>query len=267
MERYGVIGKPIDHSLSPLLHRCLYEQTGHRAEYSRFEVEPARIAEVVPAMRALGIRGINVTSPHKVAILPCMDELDPVAKAVGAVNTVLLREDGTACGYNTDVFGFTRSMAHLGIPIGGRRFVLCGMSGGGAAVREALAREGAAEVLTASTNPAKGIAYESLRAAPPRDVIVNCTPLGMWPDVDRSVVDEAVLKRFHAAVDLIYSPTETLFLRKAAALGRATLNGLWMLVFQGIRSFSIWTGIPESAVDAEKIYRRLEVALSDERQQ
>lgn len=258
MEQYAVIGKPIAHSLSPLLHRLIYEQTGYRAEYGRFEVDPADIAGVVPALRTLGVRGVNITSPHKLAILPHVDELAPDAAAIGAVNTLLLREDGTTWGDNTDSAGFAASLAHHGVEISGRRFVLCGRSGAGAAVRHALEAHGAAEILFASTDPAKGISYDELRRSEPRDVIVNCTPLGMHPDVDRCVVDEETLSRFTTAVDLIYSPPETLFLKRAASLGLRTMNGLWMLIFQGIRSFVVWTGADTSAIDADAIYAALE---------
>lgn len=263
MEQYGLIGRPVGHSLSPRLHRLLYEQTGRQAEYGRFDVAPEHIGAALPALRALGIRGVNVTSPHKQAILPFLDELSPTAGAVGAVNTVLLREDGSAYGDNTDGYGFARGLLHVGAAITSRRFVLCGRSGSAEAVRHALEQEGAAEVLVASTDPAKGISYGELRHMEPRDVIVNCTPLGMHPNEDRSVVDEEVLRRFETAADLIYNPPETLFLRRAAALGLRTMNGLWMLIFQGIRSFEIWTGADTSGIDADAIYADLEKQLRE----
>lgn len=256
-----MIGRPIGHSLSPLLHRLIYDQAGYRAEYGRFDVDPEDMAGVIPAMRTLGIRGINVTSPHKERILPYIDEMSPTAAAIGAVNTVLLREDGSVFGDNTDSYGFAQSLLHCGIAIAGKRFVLCGLSGAGKAVVHALEHHGAAEILTASTRAQAGISYEALGTVEGKDVIVNCTPLGMHPDVDRSVVDEETLSRFGAAVDLIYNPVETKFMRLAARRGLATMNGLWMLIFQGVRSFAVWTGQEAADIDVDAIYNRLRDAL------
>lgn len=257
MEHYGVIGRPIGHSLSPLLHRLIYEQTGYRAEYSRFDVDPARMEGVIPAMRALGLRGLNVTSPHKLHILPYIDELSPTAATIGAVNTVLIREDGTVYGDNTDSYGFAHTLSHGGIATQGGRFVLCGYAGAGKAVVHALEQGGAKEIVIASTDPEKGISYEELKRSEPRDVIINCTPVGMTPNVEESVVDGDTLALFSAAVDLIYHPPETKFMRLAAERGLKALNGLWMLIYQGIRSFEIWTGCDTAGIDVDKIYDTL----------
>lgn len=261
MEYYGIIGNPIGHSLSPLLHSLIYEQLGHLAQYSRFPVDPANISEVIPAIKALGLRGINVTSPHKQAILPYLDALSPAAEAIGAVNTVSIREDGSSWGDNTDAYGFAESLVRFGVEIPGKRFVLCGNSGAGKAVVYALETGGAADVLVASTDPSKGIPYSELPGLSPRDVIVNCTPVGMHPKINQSVVDKAALSRFGAAVDLIYNPIETMFMQRAATLGLTTFNGLWMLIYQGIRSFELWTGEDISRLDVDAIYQRLKEAI------
>jgi len=229
-----------------------YRQTGFEGVYNQFEVPPESVGGVVGALRTLGIRGINVTMPYKQAIIGQLDALSPEADRIGAVNTVDMGPDGTATGYNTDYYGFLGQLAHADVQVGGRRFVVCGMSGAGKAVYNALVDSGAAEVLVASTSPQKGVPYESLRTVTGYDTIVNCTPLGMRPNTEASVVDAQVLRRFSTAVDIVYNPVDTLFLRTARDLGLKTVGGLPMLVFQGIKSFQIWTGreVPGEAADS-----------------
>lgn len=265
MPSYGIIGDPVAQSLSPYLHMMLYQRTGYSGTYGRFPVKSADMPQVLPALRTLGISGVNVTSPHKQAIIPFLDGLSPEAEEIGAVNTVHIREDGFAKGYNTDCYGFAKSLLHAGIAISGKRFLLCGLSGAGRAARYALMEQGAAEVLVASTDAKKGIPYTSLSSLPEMDVIVNCTPLGMKGREYESPVDENILLKFGAAVDLTYNPAETLFLGLARKKGLRTLNGLPMLVFQGIKSFEYWTGIMPPDVFAEEILDGLACILMENR--
>lgn len=261
MKIFGVIGNPVSHSLSPALHGMLYEQTGFDGNYSRYPVAKDEIKNVITAMKTLGISGINVTSPYKRDIIPFMDELSSEAAEIGAVNTVHLREDGTVMGHNTDSYGFAESLLHAGIEIAGKSFVVCGTSGAGKAVCHALNQYGAAKVVTASTNAENGVAYSELEHMHGIDVIVNCTPLGMRPHEDESPVPPHIFGNFSAAVDLIYNPWETVFLRGANRAGLKTLNGLPMLVFQGIRSFELWTGIDVKGGGADKIIGSLSCIL------
>jgi len=258
MELYGLIGEKLGHSLSPQLHRCIYRETGRRgAYYTPYEVERERLDQVVPAMRTLGIGGFNVTMPYKQDIMQYLDGVERDARAIGSVNTLLRRCDGGVWGHNTDAYGFVASLGYHGVEIEGKRFVMCGMSGAGRAIRHGLTQAGAAEVVVVSTDPQKGISYRELEQLPPKDVIVNCTPLGMFPHVDRCAVDDKVLQKFAVAVDIVYNPLETLFLRKARGLGLATVDGLYMLIFQGMRSFEIWTDTGLSGELAGDIYKEL----------
>lgn len=257
MQIFGVIGNPVSHSLSPQLHRMIYEALGFNGDYSRYHVEPYQVENVIPAMKALGIAGINVTSPYKWAIMPYLDEISGAAEKIGAVNTVHISENGFAVGYNTDGYGFAKSLLNAGIEIAYKKFAVCGISGAGKAVSNALLKYSAAAVIAVSTDSDKGMSYSELERLSDMDVIVNCTPLGMASHVNESPVSPEVFKNFKAAVDLIYSPAETVFLRDARLAGLQTLNGLPMLVFQGMRSFEIWTGIKPPQGLANEIITRL----------
>lgn len=257
MQTFGLIGNPVSHSLSPQLHRMLYEAVGFDGDYSRFHVEPQQLENVVPAMKAMGIVGVNVTSPYKRDIMPYLDEISGTAEKIGAVNTIRINENGLAVGYNTDGYGFAKSLLNAGVEIAYKKFVVCGTSGAGKAVSNALLKYSAAAVVAASTHPEKGMPYSELERLADMDVIINCTPLGMAPHEGESPVKPEVFKNFKVAVDLIYNPAETAFLRDARLAGLQTLNGLPMLVFQGMRSFEIWTGIEPPPGLADKIIAKL----------
>lgn len=253
MQTFGIIGNPVAHSLSPVFHRMIYAETGFEGNYSHFLVMKNEVKNVVPAMKALGISGINVTSPYKRDIMPFLDELSPEAAEIGAVNTVHVRENGTTIGFNTDSFGFAQSLLVSGIEIRGSSFAVCGISGAGKAICHVLKQYGAASVTAISTDPKNGVPYSELEHMRGMDVIVNCTPLGMTPHEGESPVSPRVFENFSTAVDLIYNPWETVFLRDARLSGLKTLNGLPMLVLQGIRSFTLWTGLEVTNTVMEKI--------------
>lgn len=262
MQNFGIIGNPVKYSLSPVFHPMIYDAVGFSGSYGRFLVLPEDVKNVPAAMKTLGIRGLNVTSPYKSDIMPYIDELSPEAAEIGAVNTVLLRDDGTTVGYNTDGYGFAESLLHAGIEIKGKSFAVMGISGAGRAVCWGLEKYGASNVTGVSTKPEKGISYAELETLTGMDVIVNCTTVGMSPDIDMSPVNPEVLANFKAAVDLIYSPAETQFLKDAGKSGLKTLNGLPMLVLQGIRSFKLWTGIEADREISCKIINNLACILA-----
>lgn len=257
MPTYGIIGNPVSHSLSPLLHGMLYEAVGYDGSYARFPVGQNEIANVIPAMKTLGIAGINITSPYKEKMLAYMDEVSAEAREIGAVNTAHIGADGVVTGYNTDAYGIAQSLLYAGIEIKGKSFAICGTGGGGKAARHALREYGADEIVMVSRNAENGITYGELENLPNMDAIINCTLLGMSPRLDESPVEPHVFAKFKAAADMIYNPVETKFLRDAKHGGLKTLNGLPMLVFQGIRSFEIWTGILTPPGVDEKIIKRL----------
>lgn len=246
----GIIGNPVEHSLSPAMHNAAFEQLGLNFAYLAFRVEDVESA--IRGVRALGLRGLSVTVPHKVAVIPFLDAVDPVAQSIGAVNTVV-NENGHLKGYNTDWTGFVRSLeAH--VPAAGRQVVLLGAGGAARAIAFGLREKGARltilnrteELEMARTLAAEiGCPYGDLNridVVTAADVVVNATSLGMAPLQDRTVIDAAHLRPEQTVIDIVYNPMETRFLREAKARGCRTVPGYEMLLLQGVAQFELWTG-------------------------
>lgn len=257
----GVIGAPVEHSLSPAMHGAAIAALGLDAVYLAFRVEAEQLSGVPTAMRVLGLRGLNVTIPHKQAIMPLLDDLDQSALDAGCVNTIVNTGDRLV-GHSTDGRGFLLSLEDAGVSLSGRRVVLVGSGGSARAVasaiasqaaglhiaaRNALAAEAVAELikgrLTAgvTVGPLNATALsEALRAA---DVLVNTTPIGMWPRTDEVIpLHPGALRPDLTVVDIVYNPPCTRLLRAAEQAGCVTVGGLGMLVRQGALSLELWTG-------------------------
>lgn len=252
----GLIGDPVEHSLSPCLHSFLLERAGLNYRYLAFRVSRDALGDALAGMRALGIRGLNVTIPHKEAVVPLLDRLSPEADAIGAVN-VIVNEDGVLVGTNTDTWGFLRPLESRGIVVQGKRAVVVGAGGAAAAVAYALLSSGA-EVAIVNRTPerARELARRLSRFGPvgaaPMEampglvreagLLVNATPVGMWPHTGDSPVPPSLLREGLAIYDLVYNPPETRLLGEARARGCTVIGGLEMLVWQGVRALEIWTG-------------------------
>ena len=251
--RLALIGKKLGHSLSASIHQAYFDLSGRRGSYQLLELPPERLDCLRELMLAEGLDGVNVTIPYKKAVMPILDDLTDTARRVGAVNTVGWR-DGRLVGHNTDADGFLQMLDFAGIAVGGQRFAVLGATGGAAqAVLAALNQAGAQAVYPVSRRGA--IPYSRLPALN-YQVLVNCTPLGMWPETDASPVDRAAAARARALVDLVYNPPLTKFLSMAAP-GAKAVNGLYMLVAQAMLAQAFWQG---EAVDPSltgSIYRRL----------
>lgn len=273
----GVIGWPIEHSLSPLMQNAAIEALGLNWVYTASAVNPNAVAEAIAGARALGYVGLNVTIPHKQAALASMDELDPEAAAIGAINTIHFT-DGGAVGYNTDAGGFTRTLAEdAGFDLGGKTMLQLGAGGAGHAMVAGAAAAGASRIiihdvrLQAAADLAKhmaehypGCRFESTGgmeglpdAAAAADLISNATPLGMKP-ADPMPIDEQCLESRHVVFDAIYRPYRTGLIQAAARKGARTVSGLGMLARQGCKSLSIWTGMQP---DEQLMLRTLKEAL------
>jgi shikimate dehydrogenase len=256
----GVIGSPIAHSLSPLLHNAAFVALGlDRWRSSAFEVAEGAAAEALAGMESSGLTGLSVTMPHKEAVAQLIDDLSPVASRLGAVNCVVHRE-GVLYGANTDGQGFIQSLARgAGFSVAGRRCLVAGAGGAARAVVLALAEEGASEVavmnrtqsraeLAATLGGAVGrvVALGDVDAAAQADLIVNATPLGMIgasDSVDEWLVSPALLHHGQVAADLVYAPRRTTWLAAAAEAGATVLGGLGMLVHQAAAQIELWTGV------------------------
>jgi shikimate dehydrogenase len=260
----GIIGDPVSHSLSPRMHNAAFAHYHMNWCYLPFPVPSPLLPDAIRGLRALGIVGVNVTIPHKESVLPLLDEVDGEARAIGAVNTIHIVE-GRCFGYNTDAHGFREALRQEGLfAPSGRRVAVLGAGGGARAVCAAVAWEGAGEVVILNRTPERGrrLAEDLARRFPETrfsflplegrlvkevlptcDLVVQATSLGMKGEAS-PVKEPTVFHKGMVVVDLVYQPEETPFLRMARAMGAKTVTGLTMLVYQGARSFEIWTGRP-----------------------
>ncbi|MBW1782026.1 MAG: shikimate dehydrogenase [Deltaproteobacteria bacterium] len=244
---YGVIGNPVRHSLSPTMHNAAFSATGRNAVYLAFEVED--IKECLRGIRALGIKGASITIPFKTSILPYLNDIDPLARRINAVNTVV-NNDGMLKGYNTDARGALKALEEK-TRLPGKSCIIIGAGGAARAVGYILKEEGVAiSIVNRSSKRGEGLAralgceFFPLTdvAAATGDILVQTTPVGMHPHVDPSPVPEKVLKDGMVVLDIIYNPLETTLLKTAKARGCTTVNGMDMFIHQGVEQFRLWTG-------------------------
>ncbi len=255
MQLYGIVGDPVEHSLSPPMHEAAYDALDMDASYVRFHVDADDVEDAVTGARALGVDGFNVTVPHKGAVAehPALD-VDDTAREIGAVNTVDL---DSMEAYNTDAAGVSRALRHHDVTVSGARAVVVGAGGAARAVVYELDRLGAdvavanrteekAEALAAEFD-VEGHGLDSLSdLVPSADLLVNATTVGM--EEDRSPVPAVLLHPDLTVFDVVYTPLRTRLLRDAEEAGADTVDGAWMLVYQGVEAFEIWTG-REAPVD------------------
>ncbi|MEW6429329.1 MAG: shikimate dehydrogenase [Thermodesulfobacteriota bacterium] len=262
---YGIIGWPVTHSLSPLIHNAAFAACGLDKVYV-----PLPVRDVAPAMagmRGLGLRGASVTIPHKQAVIDHLDDLDPVARRIGAVNTLVVGDDGRITGYNTDWLGANRALAEQ-VPLAGSHVLLVGSGGSARAIGFGL-REAGARVTVANRGVDRGklLAAElgadflplAEIAGCDATVLVNATSLGMAPDADATPVAGGLLGSFAVVMDIVYAPLETRLLREAKAAGCRVIDGLAMLLYQGVAQFELWTGVAAPvAVMRDRLYSLLD---------
>jgi shikimate dehydrogenase len=260
---YGIFGYPIGHSLSPLMHNTAFAHHGIDAVYLPFAVHPSRVESAVKAITALQLRGVNVTIPHKQAVMPWLDTLSPEARLISAVNTIHL-QDGHLYGYNTDGIGFLRSLEEAGGDVTGSTVMLLGAGGAARAIAVQLCLSGIRRLLLANRTQARvaelatflkqhlpdadisivPMGESSLAAQLAHtDIVVNATSVGMHAD-DASLLPLAELGPRHLVCDIVYRPLHTVLLRTARQQGAQTVDGLGMLLHQGAKAFEIWTGQP-----------------------
>ncbi len=274
MEVYGLVGDPVEHSLSPPMHEAAYEATGLDARYVTFRVDDADLAAAVEGARALGVAGLNVTVPHKERVLDLVDP-DPLAARIGAVNTVVVGERAT--GHNTDALGARRALRAGGATLRDATAVVVGAGGAGRAVTVGLLDAGArVRVVNRTVERAERLVTDLTEHAsdadPPRvsahpldaldslvptaTVLVNATTVGM--ETDRSPVPPTALHDGLTVLDAVYRPLRTRLLRDAERAGAATVDGGRMLIEQGAAAFERWTGLdaPTDAMETA-LYDRL----------
>ena len=251
-ELYGIIGNPVRHSLSPAMHNAGFATMGMNWVYVPMEV--ADIEKGMIGLQALGFNGVSVTVPHKETVIQYLDEIDPVAEQIGAVNTLLFRKNSQgkviSRGFNTDWLGANTALAEK-IRLQRSRILVIGAGGAAKAVGFGLVQAGADVVISNRTTEngqefARWLGCEFLPfdaiSGFSADVLINTTSVGMEPNIDDIIVPANVLSQFSVVMDIVYAPLQTRLLQEAKAAGCATIDGLSMLLYQGAAQFKIWTG-------------------------
>lgn len=306
----GLIGNPVKHTLSPLIHNTLAHMLGIDLVYVPFEVKEESVGDAIRGAKALDIFGLNVTIPHKSAVIPYLEEIDPLAKGIGAVNTLVRTENGGFKGYNTDMTGLYHAMTDEYVVLEGEKIIilgaggvarpaafLCGSKGASEIyilnrtydralevadeVNRALAELGTEEKLTSDGLKADGgvadiekkvIAmplsdYKKLLLEGEKYIVLQCTSVGLFPDVNSAVIeDEEFYRHVSYAIDMVYRPVNTKFMRLAAKAGAKSFSGLKMLLYQGIDAFELWNksegrDISITKEQADEVYKLLEMEV------
>ena len=306
----GLIGNPVKHTLSPLIHNTLAQMLGINLVYVPFEVKEDNVGDAIRGADALDIFGLNVTIPHKSAVIPYLEEIDPLAKGIGAVNTLVRTKTGSFKGYNTDMTGLYHAMTDENVELKGKKVIilgaggvarpaafLCGSKGAGEIyilnrtydralevadeVNKALAKMGTDEKITSDGLDADGEItdyekkvipmplsdYKKLLTEGEEYIVLQCTSVGLFPDVNSAVIeDEEFYRHVSYAIDMVYRPVNTKFMKLAAAAGAKSFSGLKMLLYQGIDAFELWNkseGIDISITkeQADEVYKMLKMEV------
>ena len=268
---FGLIGEHLQHSLSPGIHKLIFDRAGLDACYHLFEIDPGNLKSAMTGLKVLGFSGVNVTIPYKSDIMKYIDSFSKEAHNIGAVNTIAF-DNGRATGYNTDYTGFGDMLKSFDVQIAQKKAVVLGTGGASHAVVQYLIDNGAKEIYLVTRNSSERregiihtmplmssnlVDYKQLELLPEMDILINCTPCGMFPDTGACPVTKNQIAKYQVAVDLIYNPAETMFLRYANELGLKTLNGLYMLVSQAAAAEKVWNNITTDAGGIKDIYEQL----------
>ncbi|WP_138203088.1 shikimate dehydrogenase [Haloimpatiens lingqiaonensis] len=272
---YGLLGEKLVHSLSPEIHEHIFKEKSINGYYEILELKKEEIKEVLNELDKLRFKGINVTIPYKVDIMQYVDEISKEAREIGAVNTVKFC-NGKSIGYNTDYFGFKKVLKKWSIDVEGKNAVILGSGGAASMVYYCLLKEGVYNITIVTRNReavnkkgtfprANIVEYKNLNQLKDelRDeyIIVNTTPCGMYPNIEESPVPREFLSNFKWAVDLIYNPKETVFLKYAREEGIKYVNGLYMLAAQAVAAEEIWNEIKIEEGLIDEIYEVLKEKL------
>ena len=261
-ELVGVLGDPVDGNPTGVMEEAGFEHAGLNFRYITVKVLPEDLDAAMAGVRAFNMRGVNLTMPHKINVLKHMDALSEAARVIGAVNTVVCREDGTMFGENTDGKGFVQSLTDAGIELKGKSIVLLGAGGAARAIGVECALAGAAKLSVINRNADRGQAlvrvinentsavaeylpWAGTARIPEADILINATCVGLLPDADACPdIDYGDIRPGMVACDVVFNPVDTVFLKKAAERGARCIDGLGMLVNQGCINYTLWTGEP-----------------------
>lgn len=276
-----LIGNPVGHSLSPMIHNTLAKEMGINLVYTAFKVEDGRVGDAIKGADAFDVLGMNVTVPHKCRVIEELKSIDPLAEKIGAVNT-LVRTDGGYKGYNTDITGLWRELVEEEVEITGREIIILGAGGASKAITYLCASKGAYRIylLNRSIEKAEMLADEVNSyfgdVVCPRTLdeyvkiphdkkypIIQTTSVGLHPDDDNApVLDGEFYKLAEVGVDIIFNPSETKFMKLCKSAGARACNGLKMLLYQGIAAFELWNNVKVPEELADKILKMMEKELA-----
>lgn len=277
----GLIGNPVEHTMSPAIHNTLAREQGMNLAYVPFRVSPEQVEAAVRGAFALNLLGVNVTVPYKSQVMPFLEEIDPLARQIGAVNTLVRGERGFK-GYNTDMPGLYRAMCEDGVDLRGESVLILGAGGAARAVAMLAAQKGAGEIVllnrteekarklaaevngAAGRNAARAMALGDYPKLPSQKqfLAIQTTNVGMFPKTEESLIeDDAFYRRVHTGYDLIFNPAQTKFMSLVEKGGGRAFNGLKMLLYQGIIAYELWTGRQVDGRQAEKAYGEMKNAM------
>lgn len=278
----GVIGNPVEHTMSPAIHNTLAKVLSKNLVYVPFHVPEGSLSAAVAGAFSLNLLGLNVTVPYKSEVIPFLESLDPLAAQIGAVNTLVRTAKGFR-GYNTDMPGLYRAMCEDGVQIEGENVLVLGAGGVARAVAMLLAQKGASQVILMNRTLEKAgriaeevnrMAGRSLASAmslaeygslPEGDsfLAIQATNVGMYPRVDAAVVEDAAFyRKIHTGYDLVFNPARTKFMSLVSQGGGRAYNGLKMLLYQGIIAYELWTGARVGGDLAAEAFREMEKAMT-----
>ena len=260
-ELTGVFGDPVDGNPTGVMEEAGYEALGLNFRYITMKVTNEDFPDAMRAVRALHMKGVNLTMPHKINVLPYLDEISEAARIIGAVNTVVVRADGSLFGENTDGKGFVQALRNNGESPEGRKIVILGAGGAARAIAVECALAGACKVTIINRTPERAAELaqliegktkalsdhlpwtECVRIPEDTDILINATCVGLAPDSEsRPDIDYSTVRPGMVVTDVVFNPADTLFLKAAALNGAKTISGLGMLACQGALNFTLWTG-------------------------
>jgi len=255
---YGLIGYPVKHSVSPQIHNAAFKTIGINAVYLTFEVKKEFLKKALDGVKALGIKGLNVTIPHKVNVIKYLNKLTYEANLIGAVNTIL-NEDGKLIGFNTDYTGVLKTFETYKIDLTNKKIVLLGAGGAAKAIAFAIAEKASSLIILNRTKRkavnlvkelnkklkvnalGNSLTFKALKnSLKDADILINATSVGMEPNVNQTLVAKELLQKDMVVFDIIYNPLETKLLKEAREMGAKCINGVEMLVQQAAEAFKIW---------------------------
>jgi len=246
-ELYGVFGDPVSHSLSPVMHNAAFAHIGYDAAYLAFQIKDIRAG--VNAIRALGIKGVSITIPHKVSVMECLDEIDEMAQNIGAVNTII-NQNGKLKGCNSDWLGAISALKEK-TGISGKTVAIIGAGGAARAIGFGIKKEnGRVSIVNRSSDKGEKLAQDIGAEFCPLseittlkyDILINTTPLGMTPNIDTTPISGEIIRSQTVVMDIVYNPLKTRLLKEAEENGCTVIDGLAMFVYQGVFQFELWTG-------------------------